>query len=150
MATEDSFIFHHYGANCAGKSWTVNLMRLFPVHQEVSLTDCGGSAINPSIIFAHMTQGLHMAAPHDTVTPMLQGRSGIGLVMSAAWFPSNLTPAIHAKEFNLCLIRPDYFVSNSLSPPGGLPCVFYQEVASVWPLYHTILIGGLLQIWLSI
>ena len=33
--------------------------------------------------------------------------------------------------------------------PGGLPCAFYEGVASVWPLYHTGLIDGLLQRWLS-
>ena len=42
------------------------------------------------------------------------GRDGIGLVMSGAWFPPNMMPDIHAKEFNLCLIRPDNFVSHGL------------------------------------
>ena len=30
---------------------------------------------------------------------MLHCRDGIGLVMSGAWFPPNMTPGIHAKEF---------------------------------------------------
>ena len=38
---------------------------------------------------------------------MLHCRHGIGLVMSSAWFPQNMMPGIHAKEFNLCLIRPN-------------------------------------------
>jgi len=32
--------------------------------------------------------------------------------------------------------------------PDGLSCAFYWEVASVWSLYHTGLIGGVLQRWL--
>ena len=45
---------------------------------------------------------------------MLHCKNGIGLVMSGAWFPPNITPGIHAKEFNLCLIRPDHFVYPGL------------------------------------
>ena len=48
---------------------------------------------------------------HDAATTMLHCRDGIGLVMSSAWFPLNMMPAIHA---NLCLIRPDHFVSHGL------------------------------------
>jgi hypothetical protein len=33
--------------------------------------------------------------------------------------------------------------------PSGLPCAFHWGVASVWPLYHKGLIGGVLQRWLS-
>jgi hypothetical protein len=33
--------------------------------------------------------------------------------------------------------------------PSGLSCAFYWEVASVWPLNHKGLIGGVLQRWLS-
>ena len=33
--------------------------------------------------------------------------------------------------------------------PSGLSCAFYWGVASVWPLYHKGLIGGVLQRWLS-
>lgn len=33
--------------------------------------------------------------------------------------------------------------------PDGLSCDFYWKVASVWPLYHTGLIGVVLQKWLS-
>ena len=33
--------------------------------------------------------------------------------------------------------------------PSGLQCAFYWGVASVWPLYHKGLIGGVLQRWLS-
>jgi hypothetical protein len=33
--------------------------------------------------------------------------------------------------------------------PSGLSCVFHWGVASVWPLYHKGLIGGVLQRWLS-
>ena len=87
---------------------------------------------------------------------MLHCRDGIGLVMSGAWFPPNMTPGILAKEFNLCLIRQDNFVSHGLRvlqvhfgklQAGHLP--FYKGVASVWPLYHTGLIVELLQRWLS-
>ena len=39
---------------------------------------------------------------------------GIGLVMSSAWFPPNMMPGIHAKGFNLCLIRPENFVFHGL------------------------------------
>ncbi|MEQ2309903.1 hypothetical protein AMECASPLE_003317 [Ameca splendens] len=42
---------------------------------------------------------------------MLHCRDGIGLVMSSAWFPSNMMPGIHTKYFNLCLIRAENFVS---------------------------------------
>ena len=88
---------------------------------------------------------------------MLHCRAGIGLVMSGAWFPPNMTPGIHAKEFNLFLIRPENFVSHGLRVlqvhfgklQACFPCAFYQGLASVWALYHTGLIGGLLQRWLS-
>ncbi|KAI3352457.1 hypothetical protein L3Q82_005411 [Scortum barcoo] len=70
------------------------------------------------------------APQHDAATTMLHCRDGIGLVMSGAWFPPNMTPGINAKEFNLCLIRPENFVSHGLRGPSGL-------------------IGGLLQRWLS-
>ena len=33
--------------------------------------------------------------------------------------------------------------------PSRLSCAFYWGVASVWPLYHKRLIGGVLQTWLS-
>ena len=33
--------------------------------------------------------------------------------------------------------------------PSGLSCAFYRGVASVWPLYHKGLIGGVLQRWLA-
>ena len=33
--------------------------------------------------------------------------------------------------------------------PSGRSCVFYGGVASVWPIYHKGLIGGVLQRWLS-
>jgi hypothetical protein len=33
--------------------------------------------------------------------------------------------------------------------PSGMPCAFYWGVASIWPLYHKGLIGGVLQRWLS-
>ena len=62
---------------------------------------------------------------------MLHCRDGIGLVMSGAWFPPNMTPGIHAKEFNLCLIRPENFVSHGLRVlqvhlpnSSGLLCAF--------------------------
>lgn len=35
-------------------------------------------------------------------------------LMSSAWFPPNITPGIDAQEFNLCLIRPQNFVSHGL------------------------------------
>ncbi|KAI3354159.1 hypothetical protein L3Q82_018698, partial [Scortum barcoo] len=55
---------------------------------------------------------------HDAATTMLHCRDGIGLVMSGAWFPPNMTPGINAKEFNLCLIRPENFVSHGLESPS--------------------------------
>ena len=45
---------------------------------------------------------------------MLHCSDGIGLVISGAWFPPNMTPGIHTNEFNLCLIRPENFVSHGL------------------------------------
>ncbi len=42
----------------------------------------------------------------------------------------------------------EFGFSWSESPSGGLSCVFHWGVASVWPLYHTGLIGGVLQRWL--
>ncbi|KAK3550941.1 hypothetical protein QTP70_010125 [Hemibagrus guttatus] len=45
---------------------------------------------------------------------MLHCRDGIGQVMSGAWFPPDMTFAIQAKEFNLCFIRPENFVSYGL------------------------------------
>ena len=36
-----------------------------------------------------------------------------------------------------------------LANSSGLSCAFYWGVASVWPLYHKGLIGGVLQRWLS-
>jgi hypothetical protein len=60
------------------------------------------------------------------------------------------------KEFNLCFIRPVNVVSHGLivfrclwQTISGLSCAFYLRVASVWPLYHKCLIGGVLQRWLS-
>lgn len=47
---------------------------------------------------------------HDAVTTMLHFWDGIGQVMSGAWFH----PDIQAKEFNLCVIKPENFVSYSL------------------------------------
>ncbi|KAI3354460.1 hypothetical protein L3Q82_018972, partial [Scortum barcoo] len=49
-----------------------------------------------------------------TTAQVGRARDGIGLVMSGAWFPPNMTPGINAKEFNLCLIRPENFVSDGL------------------------------------
>ena len=48
---------------------------------------------------------------------MLNCRDGIGQVMSGACILPDVTLGIHAKEFDLCLIRPDNFVvwSESLS-----------------------------------
>ena len=45
---------------------------------------------------------------------MLHCRDGIGQVMSGAWFPPDMTLGIQAKEFNLCFIRPENFVSHGL------------------------------------
>ena len=49
--------------------------------------------------------------------------------------------------------RPFLMVWESLGAfretPSRLSCAFYWGVASVWPLYHKGLIGGLLQRWLS-
>jgi len=39
---------------------------------------------------------------------------GSGQVMSGAWFPPDMTLCIQAKEFNLCFIRPENFVSHGL------------------------------------
>ncbi|KAI3364025.1 hypothetical protein L3Q82_010784, partial [Scortum barcoo] len=99
--------------------------------------------------------------PHSMMLPP-PCRDGIGLVMSGAWFPANMTPSINAKEFNLCLIRPENFVShglresfrcilaNSKMHQAGCHVPSTQEwLLLFWPLYHTGLIGGLLQRWLS-
>ena len=45
---------------------------------------------------------------------MLHCTDVIGLVMSGARFPPNMMPGIHAKEFNLSLIRPENLVSHGL------------------------------------
>ena len=56
----------------------------------------------------------------------------------------------------LGFIRPEKLVSHGLSPlgafwqtPSGLSCAFYWGTATIWPLYHKLLIGGVLQRWLS-
>ena len=42
------------------------------------------------------------------------------------------------------------FIKDAFSQtPSGLSCAFYWGVASVWPLYHKYLMGGVLQRWLS-
>ncbi|KAK3506956.1 hypothetical protein QTP70_033148, partial [Hemibagrus guttatus] len=51
---------------------------------------------------------------HDAATTTLHCRDGIGQVMSGAWFPPDMTLVIQAKEFNLCYIRPENFVSHGL------------------------------------
>ncbi|KAK3572260.1 hypothetical protein QTP86_029526 [Hemibagrus guttatus] len=51
---------------------------------------------------------------HDAATTMLHCRDGIGQVMSGAWFPPDMTLATQAKEFNLCFIRPENFVSHGM------------------------------------
>jgi hypothetical protein len=61
---------------------------------------------------------------------------------------------IQAKEFNLGFIRAEQLISHGLrgafcQTPSGLSCAFYWGVASVWPIYHKGLIGGVLQICLS-
>ncbi len=61
---------------------------------------------------------------------MLHCRDGIGQVMSGAWFPPDMPLAIQAKEINLCFT---------------MVCAFYWGVVSVWPFYHTGLVGGVLQ-----
>ena len=45
---------------------------------------------------------------------MLHCQDGIGQVMSGAWFPSDVTLDIQAKEFNLGFIRPENLVSHGL------------------------------------
>lgn len=84
--------------------------------------------------------------------------SGVSLYMSTFIFPSILTGlpgrGVDTKEFNLCLIRPwSVMVWESFGwafwLSGGLPPTFYKDIASICPCYHTGLIGGLLQRWLS-
>ena len=77
----------------------------------------------------------------------LRGRDG-------ARFPPKVTLGIEAKEFNFGFIRPCFsWFESSLGTfwltPSGLSFAFYWGVASVWPLYHKGLIGGVLQRWLS-
>uniref|UniRef100_A0A8C4TRY5 FERM and PDZ domain containing 2 n=1 Tax=Erpetoichthys calabaricus TaxID=27687 RepID=A0A8C4TRY5_ERPCA len=52
---------------------------------------------------------------HDAATTMLHCRYG-------ARFPPNMTPGIHTKEFNFCLIRPENFLPSGAfwQTPGGL------------------------------
>lgn len=45
---------------------------------------------------------------------MLLCRDGIGQVMSSAWFSKDMMLSIQAKEFNICFIRPENFVSRGL------------------------------------
>ncbi|KAK3560684.1 hypothetical protein QTP86_014540 [Hemibagrus guttatus] len=51
---------------------------------------------------------------HDAATTMLHCRDGIDQVMSGAWFPPDMTLVIQAKEFSLCFLRPENFVSHGL------------------------------------
>jgi hypothetical protein len=72
-----------------------------------------------------------------------------------ARFPPDVMLGIQAKEFNLGFNTPENFFFHGLSPSGAfwqtpsMSCAFYLGVASVWPLYHKGLIGGVLQRWLS-
>ncbi|KAK3535326.1 hypothetical protein QTP70_007935 [Hemibagrus guttatus] len=52
--------------------------------------------------------------PHSMTLPPPCFTDGIGQVMSSAWFPPDMTLAIQAKEFNLCFIRAENFVSHGL------------------------------------
>ena len=82
---------------------------------------------------------------------MLHCRDGIGQVMSGAWFPPDMTLGIQAKEFNLCFIRPNTFVSLGLRvihvPFGKLQVGCHEPFTEEWLLSG--LIGGVLQTWLS-
>ncbi|XP_067285683.1 RING finger protein 151 [Pseudorasbora parva] len=48
-------------------------------------------------------------------------------MMSGAWFPPDMTLAIQAKEFNLCFIRPEHFVS----PPQSFTCLLANSRRAV-------------------
>jgi len=83
---------------------------------------------------------------HDASTTMLHCRDGIGQVMSGAWFPSDTTFAIQAKEFNLCFIRPDNFVSHGLRvlqvPFGKLQAGCHEPFTEEWlPSGHSTIQG---------
>ncbi|KAK3557583.1 hypothetical protein QTP70_030513, partial [Hemibagrus guttatus] len=52
--------------------------------------------------------------PNCSVFSTQLRRDGVGQVMSGAWFPPDMTLAIQAKEFNLCFLRPENFVSHDL------------------------------------
>ena len=72
-------------------------------------------------------------------------------------FRPHVNLGIQPQEFNLGFIRPNNFIFHAQSPlgarwqtPSMLSCAFYWGVASVWPLYHKGLIGGVLQRWLSL
>ena len=76
---------------------------------------------------------------------MLQRRHG-------ARFPSDVMLSILAKEFNQtkesCFSRSESPLGAFWQTPSRLSCAFYWGEASVWPLYHKGLIGGVLQWWL--
>ena len=57
---------------------------------------------------------LKTSPQHDAGTTMLYCRDGIDQVMSGTWFPPDMMLGIQAKEFNLCFIRPENFVSHGL------------------------------------
>ena len=87
---------------------------------------------------------------HDAAMTMLHRRDG-------ARFSPDVTLGIQAKQFSFSFIRPDNLFSQwSESPlgafwqtPHGLSCTFFGGVASIWPLCHKGLTGGVLQRWLS-
>ena len=58
-----------------------------------------------------------------------------------------LMPGIQAKELNIGFIRP--MVWESFRCLWQIPSGLSWGVASVWPLYHKGLIGGVLQRWLA-
>nr|XP_020466496.1 chloride channel protein 1 [Monopterus albus] len=52
---------------------------------------------------------------------MLHCRDGIDQVVSGAWFPPDMMLGIQAREFDLCFIRPESFVSRGLRVLQCLP-----------------------------
>jgi len=103
--------------------------------------------IFPSILTSVTVSAAEKTSPtHDAATTMLHCRDGIGQVMSGAWFPSDTTFAIQAKEFNLGFIRPDNFVSHGLRvlqvPFGKLQAGCHEPFTEEWlPSGHSTIQG---------
>jgi len=86
---------------------------------------------------------------------MLHCRDDNSQVITTDWFPPDITLGIQAKEFNLS-VQSENFISHGLRvfqvPFGKLQVGYHVPFTEEWVpsgLYHTGLIGGVLQKWLS-